>query len=221
MGAISTIGYTSFAQVKLYGRLDTTNDTTLITQQISEASRQFDKKTRQTLGNANYVQAPVYSVLDAKYGDLLCFPNCPAVGVITAGRWALPSAVPTWNALSAPQLAAVQVANNPRGAVVAFPGFAGAVGGFAGVSGAGVLMLQLTYVGGYTAWGTTPGVGIAPPIPDDLEGACKRLVWWTYKKRDAPMDKTAIPELGVVTVPGGWPAEVMDTLKQYTWSLPL
>ena len=220
MTLLSTIGYTNFAQVKLYGSLDTANDSPIITQQITEASRQFDRKTRQNLGTANYVQASVFSVLAAN-GDLICYPNCPAIGVITAARWAFPSSVPAWVDVAAPVLAGLQSVNNSRGCVVGFPGFASAVGLSAGLSGAGVIMLQLTFVGGYSAWGTVAVLGIAPPVPDDLEGACKRLVWWTYKKRDAPMDKTAIPELGIVTVPGGWPGEVMDTLKQYTWSLPI
>jgi hypothetical protein len=38
-----------------------------------------------------------------------------------------------------------------------------------------------------------------------------------YQQRSAPMQTTAVPELGMITLPAAVPPDVMDVLKRYAW----
>lgn len=55
----------------------------------------------------------------------------------------------------------------------------------------------------------------ADEIPADFEMAVRRLVYASYKRRETPEDKTAIPELGMVIIPQAWPPDVKVNLQPY------
>lgn len=66
----------------------------------------------------------------------------------------------------------------------------------------------MTYAGG---WATLADV------PDDFQYAIQRFTWFSYQQRSAPMQTTAVPELGMITLPAAVPPDVMDVLKRYAW----
>lgn len=52
--------------------------------------------------------------------------------------------------------------------------------------------------------------------PEDIALACMRLVQYLYWQRQAPLfETTAIPEMGMVQVPPGMPADARNILEQY------
>lgn len=56
----------------------------------------------------------------------------------------------------------------------------------------------------------------ATSAPDDISHACVRLAAYYYRQRDAQVfDTTATPELGVITIPQGMPADVKILLDPY------
>lgn len=68
------------------------------------------------------------------------------------------------------------------------------------------LQMRVTYTGGWAS---------LSDIPSSFEWAVRRACWWEYKKRDAPMEKTAMPQLGVVVVPQSWPPDLKEAFKPY------
>ena len=52
--------------------------------------------------------------------------------------------------------------------------------------------------------------------PDDIVHACIRLTGYYYRQRDAQVfDTTATPELGVITIPQGFPKDVKMLIEPY------
>lgn len=70
------------------------------------------------------------------------------------------------------------------------------------------LKLKATCAGG---WATLNAV------PYDFNLAATQYTWFVFKKREAPMQTTAVPELGIITLPAAVQPEIMDTFKRYTW----
>jgi len=62
--------------------------------------------------------------------------------------------------------------------------------------------------------------GWSATAPEDIKQATKRLVAYTYRGKDAQVfDVTAVPELGVITIPKGIPADVALLLAPYVKQL--
>ena len=58
--------------------------------------------------------------------------------------------------------------------------------------------------------------GYATSAPDDIKQATIRLVSYQYAQKDANVfDVTAMPEMGVMTVPQGMPRDVREILDPY------
>jgi len=58
--------------------------------------------------------------------------------------------------------------------------------------------------------------GYSTTAPDDIEHACKRLVAYHYRNKDSQVfDVTAMPEVGLLTIPKGLPADVKIMLERY------
>lgn len=70
------------------------------------------------------------------------------------------------------------------------------------------LKSYLSYSGG---WSTLADV------PDDFQLAVQRFAWYVYQQRATPMNSTAVPELGIITLPAAIQPDIMDVLKRYTW----
>ena len=54
-------------------------------------------------------------------------------------------------------------------------------------------------------------------VPEDFHLATTRLAWFTYQQRAAPMNSTAVPELGIITLPASIQPDILDVYKRYTW----
>ena len=54
-------------------------------------------------------------------------------------------------------------------------------------------------------------------VPEEFQLAVTRLVWFVYQQRAAPMQATAVPEFGVITLPASIQPDIMDVLKRYAW----
>ena len=54
-------------------------------------------------------------------------------------------------------------------------------------------------------------------IPKDFKLAAQMYAWFVFKKREAPMQTTAVSEMGIITLPATVQPEIMDTFKRYTW----
>ncbi len=58
--------------------------------------------------------------------------------------------------------------------------------------------------------------GYATTAPDDIKQATIRLVSYLYAQKDASVfDVTAMPDMGVMTVPQGMPRDVREILEPY------
>lgn len=83
----------------------------------------------------------------------------------------------------------------------------------------GLIRLQSSYVWTFNTDGVisvagTWGYSLTPPA--DIVQATKRLAAYHYRNRDAQVfDVTASPELGVITIPKGIPADVKQILDDY------
>lgn len=68
------------------------------------------------------------------------------------------------------------------------------------------IQARLSYVAGYADHDS---------MPADLRWAARAVAWYEYQRRSAPMDKTAMPGMGVVIVPGDWPPHIRNRLAPY------
>lgn len=58
--------------------------------------------------------------------------------------------------------------------------------------------------------------GYTATCPPDISQACTRLAAFLYRQKDAQVfDVTATPELGVITIPQGFPADARQILDRY------
>lgn len=70
------------------------------------------------------------------------------------------------------------------------------------------LKAYMSYVGGWLT---------LAEVPYEFQLAVTRLVWFVYQQRAAPMQATAVPEFGVITLPASIQPDIMDVLKRYAW----
>jgi hypothetical protein len=63
----------------------------------------------------------------------------------------------------------------------------------------------------------TGGWPLLANVPEEFQLAVIRLAWFTYQQRAAPMQATAVPEFGVITLPASIQPDIMDVLKRYAW----
>lgn len=199
--------YTTLANVKQYGNVAATNDDALISRIITAYSAAIDNYCNQSLGLTTYNLQQYAAKVDAS-GVLLCNLPVPVVALpFTAAQYRLAS-TPVSYGYQPLDLSNLEIIEQQHGCVARFtyPNFLNLRGQ--------QIWVQLSYTGGYTAFGTTGGV--TPALPADLESAACDLVWWAYKKREAPMESTAAPDLGIITIPGrSWPGYIKDALSNY------
>lgn len=70
----------------------------------------------------------------------------------------------------------------------------------------GRIQVRATFTGGYAD---------VNALPADLRLAAIGLCWYEFKRRETVTDRTAIPELGMVIIPGTWPANYRRTLDHF------
>ena len=188
--------YTSPELVKRYGNTNGAGDDDVLADLVTGYSGQVDTYCRQNFSQATYTDWIGRGTVD-RDGVLMVYPPVPTLSVPTAAALRVGN-VATWTDISV-SLLDVESANH--GAIVRV------LGSDFGAYRNRRLQIKLTFTGGW-----------ADPdaIPDDFELAVRRLVWWGYKLREAPMNKTAMPALGQVVIPpSGWPKDVCESFKPY------
>lgn len=194
--------YTSRANVKSYGNVAQTTDDMLIEGLVTAYSRQVDQYCQQQFGSATYADQ-VLGALVAADGVLTCWPAVPTISAITAAAYRAGNSA-SWIALTASEL---DTEEHTFGCTVRLLGR-----DMRSIRG-GRLRVQLSYSGG---WANLAAV------PADFEWAMRRLCWWAYKLREAPISKTAMPEFGSIVIPpSGWPKDIRDAFSVYIRQVPL
>lgn len=180
---------------------DPVNEPALMGQLVTGMSRALDQYCNQVLYAQTVSSEVLRAVVDAE-GVLTCYPAVPTMAQPTAAAWRRARSA-TWNTLDA---ALLDVEQNTFGCVVRTLDQSHLA------ERGERLQVRLSYVGGYADLAA---------LPADLEWNVRRLCWWAYQKRSAPMEKTAIPELGVLIVPSGWPPDVKAALRSYVRQVPM
>lgn len=200
---MATIPYTTLNLIKQYGDAIATKDDALITGLITvfstaierNISQRFSANTVIHYGTNNY-----YSAVIDRDGMLTFYPDINPINTVTALQYRIRGTgfgANNWAYIDPTQL---DINNQDSGPVVrcGYPDFSS----FRNLN----VQVQVNLAGGYTD---------ASTLPPDLEFACRRLVWWAYKQKSAPMDRTAIPELGQIIIPGSWPSDVKTLLDPF------
>lgn len=174
---------------------DPVNEATEMARIVTGMSRAIDTYCNQAFSLATYSLAVLPSLIDAD-GILTCYPAVPTMSAPTAADWRL-GRQSNWAALTPSNL---DIEEHSFGCVlrnlnVSYLGYRGARA-----------QMRLSYTGG---WANLAAV------PDDFELAMDALCWWAYQKRSAPSDQTAIPDLGVLIIPGNWPPHIKGLFRSY------
>lgn len=188
--------YTTVALVKLYGNVTQAGDDALLANLVAAYSAQVDKFCNQFFSQAIHTNQIRPGQID-RDGVLFCIAPVPTMSMPVAFAWRY-GRVSTYVDIS---LSLLDIEERRDGCVVHvlnsdYRDYRGQR-----------LQARLSYTGG---WANLEAV------PADFELAVRRLVWWAYKLREAPMQTTAMPALGqVVIAPSGWPKDVREALRPY------
>jgi len=198
--------YTTSAAVFAFGAsagssVDPVNEASVMAGLITGMSRALDNYCNQAFSLATYANEPHRALIDQD-GSLTCYPPVPTFSQVTGADWRMGGSS---NALAL-SAANLDIEQNTFGCVVRSLG--GAYGFYRGAR----LQMRLSYTGG---WANLAAV------PADFEWAMRALCWWAYQKRSAPGDTTAIPELGVLIVPGNWPNYIREMFRDYVRQVPM
>lgn len=174
---------------------DPVNEMAVMAQVVTAISRAIDGYCEQTFCLDTIIDARLRAVIDAD-GVLTCYPPVPTISAVTAASYRL-GADATWQTLAAADL---DIEEAPYGCTVRALGLdlRGSRNQRAAV--------RLSYTGGYADLAA---------LPKDLAWYATQLSWFTYQRRSAPMERTAVPELGVLIIPGQWPADIRNGLNRY------
>lgn len=188
--------YTSTANVKTYGNVTGSGDDALIDGLVTAYSAQVDAYCHQVFGQATYTDQVLPAHID-RDGVMKCYPAVPTMTTPTAFSWRYGRSS-TYTTIEASKL---DVEERPSGCLVRV------LDADYRVYRGRRPFVKLSYTGG---WANLAAV------PADFEMAARRLVWWAYKLREAPMGKTAMPGLGQVIIPpSGWPRDVREAFRPY------
>lgn len=197
---MAAFDYTTVANVFAWGNsagtaIDPVNEATEMARIVTGMSRAVDTYCNQVFYTQAYAQQVLPALVDPD-GILVCYPAVPTMATPTAADWRLARSS-VWTALDVSHL---DIEQHAFGCIVRQPDTS-----YAQFRGAR-LQMRLSYTGG---WANLAAV------PNDFSLAMDALCWWCYQRRTASSDKTAIPELGVLVIPGNWPGHVKQALKNY------
>lgn len=197
---MAAFDYTTPSAVFQYGNsagtaTDPVNEAAVMAGLVTGMSRAIDTYCNQVFYQQTVVGETLRAVVDIE-GALTCYPAVPAMTTPTAASYRR-GAASTWVDLEASLL---DVEQNIFGCVVRTLDRT-----FLSLRGQRLLM-RLSYMGG---WANLSAV------PADFEWAVRALCWWAYQKRSAPIDQTAAPEFGIITIPSNWPGHIKSMLRNY------
>lgn len=193
--------YTTTALVKTYGAIQTAGDDALIGEMVTAFSRKVDEYGNQAFSRETYTDERVKRVIVGRDGLLnLYFQSPLVVSVAAASYRVLPSS--SWLSLNTSQL---DTENKNSGAVLRYLDH-----DFSAYRHK-QLQVKISCVAGWENLAA---------VPDDFEMTMRRLVFWAYKQREAPINKSAIPSLGQIIYPAQiWPGDIKEGLNHYVWTV--
>ena len=197
------IDYTSATAVFAYGNVlsPTAGETAVMSNIVTAVSRKADQICTQNFSYQVYTNVILTPRIDVEQTFILFLP-CVKVTQLDAITLRIGNNPVTQSIQFASSGYQYDIINNDFGARVYIYGLA--LGGIR----ENILRSYVSWRGGWAAQNE---------IPADFEFAIKRWAWFSYKQREAPFDRTAIPEMGIVTLPGTTPADVTEIMNRYTW----
>lgn len=174
---------------------DPVNEAGVMARCVTGVSRAIDAWCHQAFSAETYTDAKLTGVVD-RDGVLNVYPSVPVMSAPTAAAYRY-GASSVWLSLD---LANLDIIEASHGCTVRFLGQDFTALRFHRIQ------VQMSYSGGYAD---------LTALPSDLRWYATALSWLTYQRRTAPMDRTAIPELGVVINPGAWPVDIRQGLRRY------
>jgi len=192
--------YTTTADVFIYGDVQapSANQTAVMNSFVTAVSRKVDKICTMNFSSATFTNklTPVRVTND---GVLTLYVNSPSIASVSSVNL---------RAGNTPGLLPVNTANME---ILSYN-----YGTKMSVYGLDYMQFrELRTFKAYTSY--TGGWTTLNQVPDDFQFAVKRFTWFMYQQRSAPMQTTAVPELGMITLPAAVPPDVMDVLKRYAW----
>lgn len=196
--------YTTPALVFAFGNsagtaTDPVNEATVMASLVTGMSRAIDSYCGQAFSQATYAAQVLRAQVDQE-GVLTCYPAVPEISAISSADYGGGGQYTTL------QTSALDIEQNSFGCVVR------TFGGVYGAQRGRRVVIRLSYTGGWANLAAAPA---------DFEWAMRSLCWWAYQKRSAPSDKTAIPDLGVLIIPGSWPPHIKQMFKPYVRWVPM
>lgn len=179
---------------------DPVNEYAVMTDVVEVAARAIDTHCHQAFSRTTYVDA-VYRARVDQDGTIICYPPVPVMDAPTAISYAVAPST-AWVAGS---LAQVEVEERISGCVVRL------LGAIPNASRTARTRVRLSYVGGYAS---------AAALPADLAWCARAVSWYEFQRRTAPLDKTAMPAMGIVVFPSDWPKNVLERLARYVKGTP-
>lgn len=197
------IDYTSTTNVFAYGNVHspTANETAVMNSIVTAVSRKADQICTQNFSYQIYTNVILTPRIDVE-GTLILFLPCVKVTSLDSVSIRVGNVPITETVNFSGNGVQYDIISNDFGSRVYIYGFA-----FRSYRES-ILRSYISWKGG---WATLA------EIPSDFEFALRRWAWFSYKQREAPFDRTAIPEMGIVTLPGTTPADVTEILNRYTW----
>lgn len=181
------MAYATVAELKIYLDIAGSGDDTLLSDLLDAATAQIDRQTNRTFTAASSTR---YYDLDAVEGqDLLLDEDLISITTLTNGDGTSLAATTYWLI--------------PRNTGPPYH----------------MIRLKSDYSWSFDSDGEVSVLGswgYAASVPGDIAQACKRLAAYYYRQKDAQVfDVTAIPEMGMIQVPSGIPADVRVLLGPY------
>lgn len=174
---------------------DPVNEAAEMARIVTSLSRSIDQYCNQVFYQQAYTAQVLRALIDSD-GVLECWPKVPTMAAPTVADWRLARSL-TWESVS---VANLDVELNPFGCVVRVLNT-----NYLQWRGARAQM-RLSYTGGWADLNA---------VPLDFQLAMDALCAWAYQRRTASSDKTAIPELGVLIIPGSWPPHIKQAFRPY------
>lgn len=196
---MAAFDYTTPAEAFAYGGsagagTDPINEQAAMAGLVTSVSRAIDQACRQTLYLNTYTDERYRATIDRE-GVLTVALPVPTASAITSASYRIGT---SW---LSPVLADADIEAHPHGCVVRFLS-----SGLLAYRG-NTIPVKLSYTGGYAS---------AAAMPADLRLAAQAAAWYEFQRRYAPQDKTAMPAMGVVVIPGSWPKHILDKLAPHT-----
>jgi len=192
--------YTTTADVFAYGDVaaPSVNQTAVMTSIITAVSRRVDQICSMKFSYGTYTnrQLPIRIGVD---GLLVLYVDSPTITTLTSAKIRMGNT----SVLTPLDLTNAGIEEHGYGTKILLFGDS-----YYPIRETMTLKAYATYNGG---WATLNAV------PADFQLAVKRFSWYVFSQRATPMNSTAVPELGIITIPAAVPPDVMDTFKRYAW----